>query len=174
MNSVRWRWPGVKGAILGVGATLVVILASAQWAGAAEAEAIRVRIGANVKGELAWDFWTTTPEVSLRPGEAATATYRVRNRGGRASFGKAFHATTPPEAQPFVEIIGCFCDQAIRLEPGEERDLTLVFRVQWEIPERLHDVLVEYDFWPATPEDIEKVRGASRPERHAPEAVPSR
>lgn len=153
----RTRWTLALGAwVLGL------LLTSAAWgAPHSDEETVRVRIGANVRGDLEWDFWPTLPETTTRPGETAQVTYRVRNRSAKALYGKAFHGTTPAEGQSFVEIIGCFCDQAIRLEPGEERELTLLFRIGWDIPDHLRDLLVEYDFWPASDEEIQESRGSS-------------
>ncbi len=112
--------------------------------------AIRVHFHAEVKEGLPWAFEPVAKLVLAQPGETLHASYRVRNLSDRTVSAKARHLDTPKEAAAkYLEIIQCFCFVQQTLEPGQERELPLVFRVDWDVP-REHDAFhVTYQFFPS-------------------------
>jgi cytochrome c oxidase assembly protein subunit 11 len=90
---------------------------------------ITVRFDANVAGNLPWRFEPDQASVRVRVGEVATVGYTVVNESSRSTAGEASYNVSPPTAGPYFSKINCFCFTEQRLEPGERRDMTVVFFV---------------------------------------------
>ncbi|MFQ5803335.1 MAG: cytochrome c oxidase assembly protein [Candidatus Methylomirabilales bacterium] len=111
------------------------------WAGT-----VVVRFTGEVKKGLPWDFEPVLGEVRAPPGEILLAAFRVRNRSDTPVSGKARHVVHPTEAH--FEVIQCFCFIQQTLEPGEEMELPLLFRVNGDIPADVQTINVHYEFYP--------------------------
>jgi cytochrome c oxidase assembly protein subunit 11 len=90
---------------------------------------IKVRFDANVAGNLPWRFEPDQTSIEARIGEVVTVGYTVTNESARATVGEASYNVTPPTAGAYFSKINCFCFTEQRLEPGEKRDMTVVFFV---------------------------------------------
>jgi cytochrome c oxidase assembly protein subunit 11 len=90
---------------------------------------IRIRFDANVAGNLPWRFEPDQTSVEARIGEVVTVGYTVVNESARATAGEASYNVTPPTVGAYFSKINCFCFTEQRLEPGEKRDMTVVFFV---------------------------------------------
>jgi len=111
------------------------------WAGT-----VVVRFTGEVKKGLPWDFEPILGEVRAPPGEILLAAFRVRNRSDTPVSGKARHVVRPTEAH--FEVIQCFCFIEQTLEPGEEMELPLLFRVNGDISPDVQTIDVHYEFYP--------------------------
>ncbi len=111
------------------------------WAGT-----VLVRFTGEVMNGLPWDFEPIQGEVRAPPGEILRAAYRVRNRSDIPLSGKARSVIHP--AEEYLEIIQCFCFIQQTLDPGEELDLPLVFRVNEGVPSSVQTIDVHYEFYP--------------------------
>jgi hypothetical protein len=131
---------------LGLSAWRVVM----DWAGA-----IVVKLTAEVSPDLPWDFYPLQSEVRALPGETLTATYRVTNRSDRTITGKAKHFVLPEGYKDYFTSIQCFCFIQQTLDPGESQDLTLIFRVDYDVPAEVRAFENKYVFYPleSFPED---------------------
>lgn len=89
---------------------------------------------------------TTEPDLRLRPGETGRATFAVRNTSDQSLRIVATHVYTPPAAQIHIELIQCFCFIEKRIEPDETVDLTLVFRLGWDVPSAMDMVSITYRY----------------------------
>ncbi len=108
-----------------------------------------VTLGALVADGLPLEFGVVSePELRVRPGETARATFAVRNTSDEPLRVMATHAYTPPAAQRHVELIQCFCFFEERLDPGESRELSLVFRLGWDLPSAIDAVDITYRYDP--------------------------
>ncbi|MFQ5881742.1 MAG: cytochrome c oxidase assembly protein [Candidatus Methylomirabilales bacterium] len=111
------------------------------WGGA-----VLVRFAGDVKMELPWQFEPVQIKVRALPGETLRAAYRVKNLSDTPVTGKARHIILPKEE--YVEILQCFCFIQQTLDPGEERELLLLFRVKWDMPAEVQVIQVRYEFYP--------------------------
>ena len=108
-----------------------------------------VTLAALVADGLPLEFAVVSePELRVRPGETARATFAVRNTSDEPLRVMATHAYTPPAAQRHVELIQCFCFFEERLDPGESRELSLVFRLAWDLPSAIDAVDITYRYRP--------------------------
>jgi hypothetical protein len=111
------------------------------WAGT-----VLVRFVGEAKMGLPWEFVPTQQEVRAPPGESLRMAYRARNLSATRITGKARHLIAPGEES--LEVIQCFCFIQQTLDPGEERELPLFFRVPWDAPSDLQSIEVRYEFYP--------------------------
>lgn len=111
-------------------------------------DAIKVRFEAVTRAELPWSFTPVQPLVRILPGETLQTFYRVKNLSSRPITGKARHILEPPENAGYAEIVSCFCFFQQTLDPGEEQQLPVLFRVKPDIPEAIREVHVRYEFYP--------------------------
>ena len=90
---------------------------------------IAVRFDSNVGGGLPWRFEPERTSIDVRLGDVVTVVYRVTNLAARETVGQAAYNVTPPTAGAHFQKINCFCFTEQRLEPGERREMTVVFYV---------------------------------------------
>ncbi len=113
------------------------------WAGA-----IVVQLTAEVSPDLPWDFYPLQAEVRALPGETLTAVYRATNRSDRTITGKARHFILPEEYEDYFTSIQCFCFIQQTLDPGKSQDMTLIFRIDYDVPAGVRELENKYVFYP--------------------------
>ncbi len=109
--------------------------------------AVVVKLTAEVSPDLPWDFYPLQAEVRALPGETLTAKYRATNRSNLPITGKAKHYILPEEYEKYITTIQCFCFIQQTLQPGESEDMTLIFRVDYDIPAEVREVENRYVFY---------------------------
>jgi cytochrome c oxidase assembly protein subunit 11 len=90
---------------------------------------ITVRFDSNVAPGLPWSFEPERRTIDVRLGEVVTVYYAVRNESARVTTGQAGYNVTPPTVGAYFEKINCFCFTQQTLQPGEKRDMAVVFYV---------------------------------------------
>jgi cytochrome c oxidase assembly protein subunit 11 len=114
---------------------------------------ITVRFDSNVGGGLPWRFEPEVNTIDLRIGEVATVYYTVTNESARATAGQAAYNVTPPTVGAYFTKINCFCFTEQRLQPGEKREMAVVFFVDPAIAkdsdqDDLDTITLSYTFYP--------------------------
>jgi hypothetical protein len=110
-------------------------------------QTLTVRFDSAVSVDLPWDFYPTVDEISAPPGELITASYFARNRSEDVITAKAIHDVGPDGAARYFETIQCFCFTEQTLEPGEEREMVLQFRIDFFTPREFADIRNLYTFY---------------------------
>jgi cytochrome c oxidase assembly protein subunit 11 len=109
---------------------------------------VRVELVANSAG-LPWRFEPMEREVTLNPGALATVRYRVVNNLGRPVTAHAVMNTAPSAAARYIVKQECFCFTDQTLQPGETREMPVVFRVSADAPRDLTTIALSYTFFEA-------------------------
>jgi cytochrome c oxidase assembly protein subunit 11 len=130
-----------------------------------------VRFDANVASGLPWKFEPERTSVDVRIGEVVTVLYRVTNEAKRETVGQATYNVTPPTVGAYFAKINCFCFTEQRMQPGETRDMAVVFYLDPSIvgdPEQddLNTITLSYTMYP--------VRSPTKPLAQAPAGPPGR
>lgn len=115
---------------------------------------IKVRFDGNVSAALPWSFKPVKREVELNLGEVVTEQYHVVNVGSGPTAGTATFNVTPFEAGAYFNKLDCFCFTEQDLEPGETRDMPVVFFVDPAMDEdpnlaHIKTITLSYTFFPA-------------------------
>lgn len=109
---------------------------------------VKVELLASSAG-LPWRFEPVDREVTLNPGALATVRYRVMNNLGRPVTAHAVMNTAPEVAARYIVKQECFCFTDQTLQPGEAREMPVVFRVSPEAPRDLTTISLSYTFFEA-------------------------
>jgi hypothetical protein len=109
--------------------------------------AVTVRLLADVYPDLPWTFYPVEPEIQVMPGETVRTSYIARNNADHATTGKALHEILPLEHRVYLETVQCFCFTEQMLEAGEEREMTLIFRLDFTLPQGIHEFSNGYTFY---------------------------
>jgi cytochrome c oxidase assembly protein subunit 11 len=114
---------------------------------------ITVRFDANVGPGLPWRFEPEVNSIDLRIGEVATVYYNVVNESARATEGQAAYNVSPPTVGAYFTKINCFCFTEQRLNPGEKRQMAVVFFVDPAMAkdsdqDDLNTITLSYTFYP--------------------------
>jgi cytochrome c oxidase assembly protein subunit 11 len=109
---------------------------------------VKVELLASSAG-LPWRFEALDRNLTLNPGALATARYRVVNDLGRAVTAHAVMNTSPERAARYIVKQECFCFTDQTLQPGESREMPVVFRVSADAPRDLTTISLSYTFFEA-------------------------
>jgi cytochrome c oxidase assembly protein subunit 11 len=114
---------------------------------------ITVRFDSNVAPGLPWSFEPERRTMDVRLGEVVTVYYAVRNESARVTTGQAGYNVTPPTVGAYFEKINCFCFSQQTLQPGEKRDMAVVFYVDAKLAKdaeqnALNNITLSYTFFP--------------------------
>jgi len=114
---------------------------------------ITVRFDANVVGGLPWKFEPERTSIDVRIGDVFTVMYRATNESARETVGQAVYNVTPLTVGAYFQKINCFCFTEQRLEPGESRDMPVVFYVDPALTrdsdqDQLDTITLSYSFYP--------------------------
>jgi cytochrome c oxidase assembly protein subunit 11 len=109
---------------------------------------VKVELIANSAG-LPWRFEALDRSVTLNPGALATVRYRVVNNLDRPVTAHAIMNTAPAEAMRYIVKQECFCFTDQTLQPGESREMPVVFRVSTDAPRDLTTISLSYTFFEA-------------------------
>jgi len=110
-------------------------------------QSVTVYLKSAVSSDLDWDFYPVVPEINAVPGELVSAYYFARNNSEETVTGKSIHKVGPPQAAAYFETIECFCFTEQTLEPGEEREMVLMFRIDFSTPRELSTLDNLYTFY---------------------------
>jgi len=113
------------------------------WAGAP-----LVRFEAVTQAGLPWEFAPAQDMMRAKPGETLQTFYRIKNLADRQLTGKARHVLEPPEETGHLQLVTCFCFLQQTLAPGEEQQLPVVFRVDYDVPASIKEMRIRYEFYP--------------------------
>jgi cytochrome c oxidase assembly protein subunit 11 len=104
--------------------------------GAASSAFVTVRFDAETAANLGWDFAPERAEVKVHPGERTEVFFRAVNRSPETVTGSATFNVTPTKAGIYFDKLQCFCFTKQVLQPGESKDMGVVFFVD---PDLLSD-----------------------------------
>lgn len=95
---------------------------------------VTVRLSASVSPNLPWDFYPVESEIQAVPGELVRASYVARNQSDRPITAKAVHEVGPAAVAGYFQTVQCFCFTEQTLEPGQEREMVLLFQIDLGLP----------------------------------------
>ena len=130
---------------------------------------ITVRFDSNVAPGLPWSFEPERRTIDVRLGEVVTVYYAVRNESARVTTGQAGYNVTPPTVGAYFEKINCFCFTQQTLQPGEKRDMAVVFYVDATLAKdaeqnAVNNITLSYTFFPVRVPD-RPVAGSANSDR---------
>ena len=107
---------------------------------------IRIELDSNVRN-LPWQFRPREPIVNVHPGALTHATFEVVNTTDRVITGQAIPSYGPQYAAQYFQKLECFCFAKQTLQPGERREMPVVFVVDPAAPRDLATISLSYTFF---------------------------
>jgi cytochrome c oxidase assembly protein subunit 11 len=114
---------------------------------------IIVRFDANIGAGLPWKFAPERTSMEVRLGEVVTMDYIVINESSRETYGVASYNVTPLNLGGYFQKINCFCFTDQKMNPGERREMPVVFYVDPELVKdadgaTVNTITLSYTFYP--------------------------
>jgi cytochrome c oxidase assembly protein subunit 11 len=107
---------------------------------------VRIEFDSNIR-KLPWQFRALTPVVDVHPGELRQVMFEIVNSTDRPLTGQAIPSYGPPHAAQYFRKIDCFCFTRQTLQPGERRQMPVVFVVDSALPADVATITLSYTFF---------------------------
>jgi len=108
--------------------------------------AVRIEFDSNIR-KLPWQFRALTPVVDVHPGELRQVMFEIVNATDRVMTGQAIPSYGPPHAAQYFRKLECFCFTQQTLQPGERREMPVVFVVDAALPADVATITLSYTFF---------------------------
>ncbi|MEK7231513.1 MAG: cytochrome c oxidase assembly protein [Pseudomonadota bacterium] len=118
------------------------------------ARLVTIEFDSNLRSNLPWTFRPLQTSVRIHPGELATVMYEIRNNSDRAVTGQAIPSYGPQLAVRYFKKLECFCFTQQTLQPGEAKQMPVVFVIDKALPDDVNTITLSYTFF--------EVEGAAR------------
>jgi len=107
---------------------------------------VRLEFDANLN-KLPWRFRPLTPVLNVHPGELTQVLYEIENTSSRPMTGQAVPSYGPQRAGEYFRKLDCFCFAKQTLQPGERRQMPVVFVLDPAMPQDMPTVSLSYTFF---------------------------
>jgi cytochrome c oxidase assembly protein subunit 11 len=107
---------------------------------------VRIEFDSNIR-RLPWQFRALEPVVGVHPGEVRQVLFEIVNTTDRALTGQAIPSYGPPHAAQYFRKLECFCFAKQTLQPGERRQMPVVFVVDPALPKDVATITLSYTFF---------------------------
>jgi cytochrome c oxidase assembly protein subunit 11 len=108
---------------------------------------VTLQFDSNLRDDLPWSFRPLTKSLEAHPGELIHVAYEVKNASNEAVMGQAIPSYGPQLAARYVKKLECFCFTQQTLQPGERREMQVVFVLEPDLPRDVHTVTLSYTFF---------------------------
>ena len=108
---------------------------------------VTVEFDSNLRSNLPWTFRPLQTSVRIHPGELTTVMYEIRNNSNRAVAGQAIPSYGPQLAVRYFKKLECFCFTQQTLQPGEAKQLPVVFVIEKGLPDDVNTITLSYTFF---------------------------
>jgi len=107
---------------------------------------VRIEFDSNLR-KLQWQFHPLETIVGVHPGEVRQVLFEVVNNSDRTLTGQAIPSYGPAEAATYFRKLDCFCFSQQTLQPGERRQMPVVFVVDSSLPADIATITLSYTFF---------------------------
>lgn len=111
---------------------------------------VTVEFTSTVMPGMSWEFHPAQTRMRVHPGEITRISYLARNPTNQALAGQAVPSVSPGWTAQHFNKIECFCFQRQVLQPGEMKEMPLVFMVSPELPAEVQEISLSYALFPVS------------------------
>lgn len=111
---------------------------------------VTVELLATLHETIPYQFEAKQKKYTLHPGEYITTSYRVKNLMPKEVVVQAIPSVTPGLAARHIRKIECFCFQRQPLMATEDKEMSLVFTVDPELPQDIRTITLAYTLFDVT------------------------
>lgn len=122
---------------------------------------VTVQFIANTNAGMNWLFEPLQKKIQVHPGELAKVSFSVVNPSMRRMTAQAVPSVSPSEGAEYLLKTQCFCFEQQELNPGASQQMTLLFRVDPQLPDHISTLTLAYTLF-----DISSTRPVSSIAEH--------
>ncbi|MEJ2141554.1 MAG: cytochrome c oxidase assembly protein [Gammaproteobacteria bacterium] len=108
---------------------------------------VTVEFFSSLNQNLQWDFKPITRKVKIHPGKITKVKYYAKNKTGHKVVAQAIPSISPGPANKYFTKLECFCFTQQTFKPGEEKEMSLVFVVDPDLPKSISTISLAYTFF---------------------------
>ena len=108
---------------------------------------VTIEFDSNLRSALPWTFKPLETSLRIHPGELTTVMYEIRNTSSRVITAQAVPSYGPHVAEQYFKKIDCFCFKQQTLQPGESRQMPVVFVIESGLPKDVGTITLSYSFF---------------------------
>jgi cytochrome c oxidase assembly protein subunit 11 len=108
---------------------------------------VTLELDTNLRSNLPWTFRPLEKSVTLHPGELKQVMFEIRNHSDRPVTGQAIPSYGPQLAGQHFRKLECFCFTQQTLQPGEVKQMPVVFVIDHALPDEVNTVTLSYTFF---------------------------
>ncbi len=94
-----------------------------------------------------WELVPGTPGLVVEPGRLHEATFRIRSRASVPVTGQAVPSVAPAQTARYLQKTECFCFTPQEFGPGEEREFTVRFILDPDLPAQVDRMTLAYSMY---------------------------
>ena len=119
---------------------------------------VTVEFYSSLNQNLNWVFRSMQNKVELHPGEVTTVKYYAKNNTDRVVVAQAIPSVSPGVANKYFTKMECFCFKQQTFQPGEEKEMPLIFVVDPDLPKKISTISLAYTFFDTQNRSAKKMR----------------
>ncbi len=108
---------------------------------------VEVEFIASLNANMPWEFRPMQHSVTVHPGQPTRITYIAANKTDETIVGQAVPSVSPGQASGYFQKTECFCFTEQKLEPGERKEMPVIFVVDPELPDDVSQLALSYTFF---------------------------
>jgi cytochrome c oxidase assembly protein subunit 11 len=108
---------------------------------------VEVEFLASLNANMPWEFKPMQHSIKVHPGQPTRVDYVAVNKTDRAITGQAVPSVAPGLAAEYFQKTECFCFTEQKLEPGERKQMPVIFVVDPDLPEDISQLALSYTFF---------------------------
>jgi cytochrome c oxidase assembly protein subunit 11 len=112
-----------------------------------ETRTITVEFVSSLNVGAPWEFAPRTARMQVHPGQYYQTQYFARNLTGHELVGQAVPSVAPGLAALHFQKVECFCFTRQVFQPGEGREMPVIFRIDPALSPDVHTVTLSYTFF---------------------------
>ena len=94
-----------------------------------------------------WELVPLTSELVVQPGRLHEATFRIRSRAAIPVTGQAVPSVAPAYTAKYLQKTECFCFTPQHFAPAQEREFTVRFIVDPDLPPQVDRMTLAYSMY---------------------------
>jgi cytochrome c oxidase assembly protein subunit 11 len=94
-----------------------------------------------------WEFHSQVEEMTVHPGGMYEAIFIARNLTDETKIAQAVPSVAPQQAAKHFLKLECFCFTSQEFAPGEEKEMTVRFIVDSDLPDYVDTITLSYTFF---------------------------
>jgi cytochrome c oxidase assembly protein subunit 11 len=112
-----------------------------------EQREIKLEFVTTVNQYAPWEFHSSVDGMTIHPGGIYETTFIARNLTDQYKIAQAIPSVAPQQAASHFRKLECFCFSTQEFTPNEEKEMTVRFIVDSELPDYIDTITLSYTFF---------------------------